>query len=40
VLFYPAQFNASGYPPSLLTGEIRRPSTADESLLTKVGVKG
>jgi choline-sulfatase len=37
VLFYPAQFNASGYSPALLTGDIQLPSTYDESLLTKVG---
>jgi hypothetical protein len=37
VLFYPAQFNASGYDPAMLTGDIQLPSSFNESLRTKVG---
>lgn len=36
VLFYPAQFNASGYSPELLKGDIQLPPTVNESLITKV----
>ncbi|WIA13263.1 hypothetical protein OEZ85_006851 [Tetradesmus obliquus] len=35
VLFYPAQFNASGYSPELLKGDIQLPPTVNESLITK-----
>lgn len=40
VLFYPSQFNASGYSPTLLKGDIQLPPTVNESLLTKVGGAG
>ncbi|KAL4432200.1 hypothetical protein ABPG77_005962 [Micractinium sp. CCAP 211/92] len=35
VLFYPKQYEASGYDPSLLTGPIKPPVTANESLARK-----
>ena len=35
VLFYPNQFAASGYSPSLLVGDVRLPLTYNESLATK-----
>ncbi|KAL4436669.1 hypothetical protein ABPG75_003808 [Micractinium tetrahymenae] len=35
VLFYPNQYEASGYDPALLTGPIKPPITANESLSTK-----
>lgn len=35
VLFYPSQFEASGYPSSLLTGPIKPPATANETLANK-----
>lgn len=35
VLFYPLQFAASGYPESMLTGDVQLPPTYAESLLTK-----
>jgi len=35
VLFYPGQFGASGYDPSMLEGDIQVPSTVNESLITK-----
>ncbi|GBF93364.1 hypothetical protein Rsub_06402 [Raphidocelis subcapitata] len=35
VLFYPSQFEASGYPQEMLTGDIQLPSSYNESLATK-----
>ena len=35
VLFYPSQFAASGYSPSLLQGDVQLPQTYAETLLTK-----
>jgi len=39
VLFYPAQFNASGYSPALLEGPVDVPATYFESLATKPAVQ-
>ncbi|KAI8473712.1 MAG: alkaline-phosphatase-like protein [Monoraphidium minutum] len=39
VLFYPAQFDASGYSSAMLTGDIRLPPTVNESLATKKDFK-
>lgn len=35
VLFQPAQFAASGYPPEYLEGDVPLPPTINESLATK-----
>lgn len=39
VLFYPSQFNESGYSPALLEGPVDLPSTFAESLATKPAVQ-
>lgn len=39
VLFQPAQFDASGYPPAFLEGDVPLPPTINESLATKPTVQ-
>ena len=40
VLFYPSQFDASGYSYDMLEGEIEVPLSVNESLITKPIVQG